>query len=617
MKKPTWKEKFQYQFDNLMSKGTVSLIGILFAITVIVVVLAGVIAVVTGVAEGMPVGKSVWMSLMHAIDAGTIAGDEACWQYLAIMMVVTVCGLFITSMLIGILNTGLEEKMVSLRKGKSIVLEKNHVVILGFNENALNIISRLIMANANHKHEVVVVMDDMDKTEMEDLIHQRIPDTGTTRVICRSGQVDQLDDLSMCSLETCRSVILNLEEDAQTIKSILACVHILEQYGNTSAYLVAMIRDDENLEAARIAGGDYVELLYFKRTLARLMAHASRQPGISTIFTSLLDYDGDEIYVESIEGTAGKTVSELNLWFPKSTVIGIVSDGISKINPPADTVLKQGDQVIIIEEDDGVSRLQTRKAEVRKECFSNLSAVEEFPLHALILGNGDLLELVLEELDSYVQKGSVIVVASPDWEGNENLFEEFHPKNLTVEQKTCDIYSKQVMAELLETKPENVLILTDSQLEDEEADARTLMLLLQLSSLSKQMNGNFTVTSEMRKVRNQSLARMTRVNDFVISSNITGLMMTQISQIRQQREFWEDLLDEEGSEFYRKPVSRYVKCGEPVDFYTVGASAARYGEIAIGYQTLRNGEMQTVCNPLKTDEIVFEKEDALLVIAED
>ena len=90
MKKPTWKEKFQYQFDNLMSKGTVSLIGILFAITVIVVVLAGVIAVVTGVAEGMPVGKSVWMSLMHAIDAGTIAGDEACWQYLAIMMVVTV-----------------------------------------------------------------------------------------------------------------------------------------------------------------------------------------------------------------------------------------------------------------------------------------------------------------------------------------------------------------------------------------------------------------------------------------------------------------------------------------------------------------------------------------------
>lgn len=615
MKKPTWKEKFQYHFDNLMSKGTASMIGMLFAITAVVVILAGVLVVLIW-GDGS-VGKSVWMSLMHAIDAGTIAGDEGSWLYLAIMMVVTVCGLFITSMLIGILNTGIENKMTSLQKGKSIILEKNHIVILGFNENTVNILSRLIIANENQKDEVVVVMDDVDKTEMEDLIHQRIPDKKTTRVICRSGHIDQFADLNMCSLGTCRSIIVNIEDDSQTIKSILACVSMLKKTGNRDAYVIAMIHDEENLEAARIAGEDYVELLYFKRTVARLMAHASRQPGISNVFTSLLDYDGDEIYVEQIEGTAGKTVSELNLYFPKSTVIGIVSNGVSKINPPADTVLKEGDRIIIIEEDDGVSKLQEVKAKVNKNCFSELTDVKVVPQRSLILGNGDLLGLVLEEMDNYVAPGSVAVVANPDWEGQEEFLNEFKPANLKIEQKTCDIFKKSVLEELLEEKPENVMILTDSRLDDEEADAHTLMLLLQLRNLAGKTDYNFTVTSEMRNVANQELARITKVNDFVISSNITALLMTQISQIRMQHEFWDDLLDEEGSEFYQKPASRYVKCGQPVDFYTVGASAARYGEIAIGYQKMVNGEMQTVCNPRKSEEVVFTEQDALILIAED
>ena len=110
---------------------------------------------------------------------------------------------------------------------------------------------------------------------------------------------------------------------------------------------------------------------------------------------------------------------------------------------------------------------------------------------------------------------------------------------------------------------------------------------------------------------------MTKVNDFVVSSNITALMMTQISQTREQRLFLEDLLDEDGSEFYRKSITRYVKCGEPVDFYTVSASAARYGEVAVGYQLVRDGKYQTFSNPAKGECITFRPEDALIVIAED
>ena len=617
MKKYTLKEKFQYRFDNIMAKGTVSLIAILFGITALVVVIAGILAAVIDGDSGMQVGKSVWMSLMHAIDAGTLAGDDGNVLFIVLMTLVTICGLFITSMLIGILNTGIEDKMTALRKGKSLVLEQNHIVLLGFNQNALNIMAELIIANENQRDGVIVVMDDMDKTEMEDQIHQRIPDTKTTRIICRSGRPDSFADLAICSLETCRSIILNIDEDSRTIKALLACVNLLEKSDNTEAYLTAMIRDEGNLEAARIAGAGRAEILYFKRTIARLMAHSSRQPGISTVFTNLLGYEGDEIYVEDLPGTQGHTVEELNLLLPKSTVIGIVSGGVPKVNPPADTRMQAGDRVIIIEEDDGVSSLLPSQAAVSAQAFAPMQDVENEPQYTLILGSGDLLQLVLEELDGYAAPGSVVVAASTEWALEDDLAGSIRLKNLTLEQKTCDIYSRRVLEELVSKKPQNILIIADCSCDDEEADARTLMLLLQLRNLAAQQGLHFTVTSEMRNVQNQELARITRVNDFVISSNITALMMTQISQNRQQRAILEDLLDEDGSEFYRKPVSRYVQCGTPVDFYTVIAAAARYGEVAVGYQRVSGTTTETVCNPEKASQITFGPEDALIVIAED
>ena len=615
MKKITWKQKFQYKFDNIMSKGTISLIGILFLITLLVVAVSGIIVGVMG-QTGMGVGKSIWVSLMHAIDAGTLAGDDGDIVFILLMTIVTVCGLFITSMLISILNAGVEEKMTSLQKGKSIVLEKNQTVLLGFNENALNILSELILANENQKDEVVVVMDDIDKTTMEDMIHQRIPDSKTTRIICRSGRIDSFSDLSICSLETCRSVILNIEDDAQTIKAILACVNILEKSDNQDAYVVAMIREKENLKAAQIAGGNRAEILYFKRTIARLLAHASRHPGISNVFTNLLSYEGDEIYVEPLQGSIGKTMEQINMSLPDSIAIGIVKNGVPMVNPPRDVIVEKNDALILLEEDDGVAKMQPPvQADVSK--FAAEKKAESSLQHTLILGNGELLGLVLSELDNYAAPGSRVVVANNEWKEKEEIVRLIPLKNIVLEQKTCDIFSSQVLEELVQCKPENVMILTDASLEDEKADANTLLLLLQLSNISEKTGIDFTVASEMRKVENQELAKVTKVNDFVVSSNITALMMTQISQIRQQRLILEDLLDEDGSEFYRKPISRYVSCGVPVDFYTMSAAAARYGEIAIGYQIVNGRKLNTVCNPNKKDTIVFKEEDALIVIAED
>ena len=76
MKKPSLKQKLSYKFDNLMSKGTLSLILLLAVITLVVIVIAGLVVSIADPETNGNGLQSAWMSLMHALDAGTIAGDD-------------------------------------------------------------------------------------------------------------------------------------------------------------------------------------------------------------------------------------------------------------------------------------------------------------------------------------------------------------------------------------------------------------------------------------------------------------------------------------------------------------------------------------------------------------
>ena len=121
----------------------------------------------------------------------------------------------------------------------------------------------------------------------------------------------------------------------------------------------------------------------------------------------------------------------------------------------------------------------------------------------------------------------------------------------------------------------------------------------------------------MKKSDNQRLAAQIRVEDLVIGSNIVNLIMTQVAENRELQALFEDILDEEGSELYMKPAGDYVRTGVPVNFYTVTESASRKGEIAVGYKQVRDGKTSIVTNPLKSERVVYEPEDYLIVIAED
>ena len=192
MKQPTFKQRFQYWFDNYMSRGTIALIGGLAVLSLVIIFIAAAIIRVGAIAmdgESAPsFGEAAWMSLMRTLDAGTMGGDTGP-GFRIVMLLVTIGGIFIVSTLIGILSNGLEERIEELRKGRSLVLESGHTLILGWTPQIFTIISELVAANESRKSgAVIVILADQDKVEMEDAINERIDDPKNTRIICRSGR---------------------------------------------------------------------------------------------------------------------------------------------------------------------------------------------------------------------------------------------------------------------------------------------------------------------------------------------------------------------------------------------------------------------------------------------
>ncbi len=618
MKKHTLREKMQYRFDNIMSKGTVVLVGLLFLVTFLVVMIAGVaVSIAAGSGD---VGNNIWISLMHAIDAGTLAGDSTdSVSSVIIFSMVTICGIFVTSILIGIITTGFEEKLNSLRKGSSRVIEKNHTVILGFDDNIYTIISELIVANENEKDGCIVIISAQDKEVMEEKIAEQIDDFKTTRVICRTGEVTELNVLEKASLETCRSIILNEQNDFMTIKAILATVSYLKSRNafERDTHIVTTISDKMNYEAAKIAGEGKVEIIFSKDAIARIIAHTCRQPGLSNVLIELFDYEGDELYFESFPEFVGKHFDEVLLSFEKAIVFGIKRGSDILLNPKKEEVITVDDQIIYLVEDNGTEKPLTVIPKCRKELeIEKVEKVAELPEHILVLGTNTMLSAILSELDHYVAKGSSVIIAD-DQVALEYVNLKNTLENIELKIKECDINDRKNLDALTASKIDHVLLLSELEYDSEISDAMTLLKLIHLRDIAQKTNAKYSITSEMQNVTNQKLAKVAKVNDLVVGTNIINLILTQISENRELSAVFTDLLDEDGSEIYMKKAALYVKKDTPIDFYSITEIASRRNEIAIGYKKYEDSTFQVIINPAKSNEVIFTENDYLILLAED
>lgn len=632
MNKPTFKQKFQYWFDNYMSKGPAAMIGGLAVVSIAIILIAAAIVrlqvALTGGGMDIPFGEVAWMSLMRTLDAGNMADDET-FSFRAVMLFVTIGGIFIVSTLIGILSNGLEERIEQLRKGRSLVLENDHTLILGWTPQVFTVISELVAANESRKSgAVIVVLADQDKVEMEDAIKERVTDWKNTRIICRSGSPMDMADLEIASPHTARSIIILSEgndPDTHVIKSVLAITNNPNRRSEPY-HIVTQIRDPQNMDVIKLLSeNDTIQPILTTDLIARVVAQTSRQSGLSIVYTELMNFGGDEIYFKQEPNLSGKTYGDALLAYETSTVMGIRrADGTILMNPAMDTRIESGDSIFAIAEDDDKIHLSNLSRLPLEENLIQRSGNESKPKpeRGLILGWNRSGSIIVRELDNYVAKGSELLVVS-DMDGLERQIqrEVGKLKNQKLKVMEGDIRDRALLDELGVTEYDHVIVLAYSHLDVQEADAITLVTLLHLRDIAEKDETPFSIISEMLDLRNRELAEAAKVDDFIVSEHLISLMLAQLSENADLKDVFADLFDPEGAEIYLKPIGNYVAVGEPVNFYTVTEAARRRGETAIGYRLMSEShDAEKVygvhTNPKKSEKVTFKPEDKLIVIAE-
>jgi len=630
--KPTFSQRLRYQFDNLMSRGTPAMIGMLFVLSLIVVFIAGAVISITGfVQEGergrLSFGEAAWESLMRTLDSGTMGGDTGV-GFRLVMLFVTLGGIFVVSALIGVLNNAIEGQMERLRKGRSRVLESNHTLVLGWSAQIFTILNELMVANENQKNARIIVLADKDKVEMEDEIRERVQVRGKTRIICRSGGPVDPNDIEITSPHAAKSIIVlppeNNDPDIDVIKTVLAITNNSNRRAEPY-HIVTQIRDAKNMTILKMVGvNDNVQAILTGDLIARVVAQTSRQSGLSVVYTELMDFGGAEIYFKHEPGLAGKTFGEALLAYEDSCLMGLrKADGKILLGPPMDSRIENDDQIFALSADDDTLRLSSLSLIPIEEALirSTAKPLSPKPEKCLILGWNRSGTTIVHELDHYVSEGSQVTVVADVLNIDKQIRAQGgklqNQKLVVQEGETTD---RDLLNGLHVEEYDHVIVLAYSTLEPQEADAKTLVTLLHLRDISEKDETPFSIVSEMLDLRNRELAEATQVDDFIVSEHLVSLMMAQLSENAELFNVFTDIFDPEGAEIYLKPVDDYVATGESVNFYTVVEAAGRRGETTLGYRIASEasdaGKSYGVhTNPKKSEKVTFSPEDKVIVIA--
>ncbi|WP_329203581.1 CASTOR/POLLUX-related putative ion channel [Streptomyces sp. NBC_01435] len=590
-------------------------VGLIASVTVLTVLLTDEDTEANGGWLGV-----AWMSLLRTLDAGTMGGDTGGPVFLLLMLMVTIGGIFIVSAFIGVLTTGLNARIQWLRKGRSRIIERDHTIVLGWSEHVFTVVAELVEANQSERRSCVVILADRDKVDMEDEIRFQVPDTGRTRVICRSGNPLNRADLELVSPDTAKAIMVLPQPGDESDTSVVKVLLLLNNrtWQEPRPAVVAAVQDSDNLVVARLAAGKTGLVVDADDFAVRLVVQSHRQAGLSAVWDELLSFVGNEFYVRAEPELEGSTYGDALLRYELGAPVGMRrADGRILVNPPMNTLIEVGDSMVVIAEDDLLIRLCEEPPHVCERAMVTVPGRAATPDRTMVIGWNSRATKIIDLLDQLVRPGSVIDIAAPHRPTAELQKER---QNLTVGYQRCDPTIRRSLDQLNLGDYQHIVVLSDESVDPGDADDRTLVTLLHLRDIEVRLGDPYSIVTEMNDDRNREVAQVTKADDFIVSTKLVCLLLTQLAESRDVHAVLEDLLDPAGSEIYLKPAPHYLRAGAGANFATVVEVARSRGETAIGYRLGGESHLPPSygvrLNPLKDAPLALGERDQVIVVAE-
>lgn len=621
------RERIRYRFDNLITRGTGAILLWLAALTFVVVVVAALVLSVFDVSytssekDSWP--EDFWQTLLRTIDPGTMASDVG-WGRRLLALAVTVFGILVAGTLIGIIATGFEQRVDGLRRGRSPVPERGHVVVLGNSPILGALLLELSAAPRSGRGRTVVALSTREPGDLERELFHVLKEAGV-ELVTRWGDPTSTSDLDMVGVDRAGAVVVLNEEtqgDAGVIRAVLAVGAVCGSYDRMP--IVAEIVDPANARTLVNACGSSVHPIVMDQTLSRIAAIGLRQPGMYRVVEDLADFGRCAMYFIAVDDLAGHSFSEAVFWYERCRPIGVVgTDGRFELVPDPDRPFASGEELIVIAHD---------QTPVRSRIASGPTALagrrhrlsEEALVTTRLVGWDEFGARLLLELDRFAAPGSwARIVGGDRVRGAEIDLPELSTIEVTVSSATGpDALLGDPDAPEDRRAPGSVVLLgTPGDDDPDEVDAKTLLDLVLLRrsmddpSFAASTSGarRPRVVVELLDARSVELAQRVGADDLVVSDALASKLLAQIALDPRRRLVLLELYGPTGPSIGLVDASELDLAGERT-FRDVARVAYSVGLSAIGWH--RRGPAGDVVelNPLEDRPVVLTDHDRVVVV---
>ena len=594
--------KFKYWLDKQMSKGTVSIIRLLTFAVLAVAVFVSTFEIIFHISDAII--STFWDSLVSIFNSSMPSSEEGTLLYIVLNTISAIAGIFFSSLLIGIVSSAFEEKVESLRKGNSVVLERNHTVILGYNLGEHGLLKQLILA-AGEKRKVIVILTDIEKPEIEQDIKDSVDVPKNVEVICRNGDITKVNSLRCCSIEYAEVVIINALNDNRRTRAIMAVSKLKKEFPEFRARIVSCVSDERHLLPANKMTDERMVVMMTDDFTARALAHTSTEPGLSIAFRDMLNFEGAEFYFEEDVNFYGKSILELASFVDKASIVGVIRDGEINLNPDEDFVVELGDKLVMYEDSKG--SYEVKEIEMKNVTDREFKPLNRWPKGTLaIFGCNKLLETIVRQTSSDIDK---LILVSENEEGLEEVRNKVGQFKYDLITDDYDLHIENIAA-----RANHIIILTEEEEDKEDADTYALLVLLKLADLKERNDYKYNITCQLHLESSFDVAPKKNGIDYLIGSNVASLLLAQVSQNPELDQIFDELLSRDGDDLYSKPIKSF-NLGTEHDY-----SFRALKQIVLSYKYTFLGyihEDQTILNPKLDDRINFDPDDRLIVMGEE
>ncbi|MEN8800379.1 MAG: hypothetical protein ABF297_00160, partial [Thiogranum sp.] len=544
---------------------------------------------------------------------------------LAYAFFLSLMGLVVLSLLISLISNTMRIRIEALRRGGTPVLERDHVLVLGWNNKVFSVLRQLARLEPGIK---VVILAPRDIDDMqEELRVAGIIQRERISIILRSGIPSNRSELERVALDHASSVII-LSTDADDSGSIKSMVLLAgrDDWPGRAPTLASEIAHERNYELARIASRGRLQIVSSAKVISKVIVQTIRNPGLSSIYNELFSPAGNGIYVQRVPECTDAAIEDIAYRITDAIPIGITwekrQDGSLRhavaLNPEPDYEIAADETLVLIARGLPVHYVASETS-VKSQLASDGGGHTRVPRHVLLIGWTDMIHDILLELDAHALQGTEITILSGKTAGEagRRIEQRQEPafKNLDLTFIEGDAANAAVYAEIDLGSYQSVVVLADDWGDSGDVDTRTLRILLRLSDRRKYDKVLAHTVVELMDEANRDLVAGLGVDDIVISPSVVSAQLAQIARRDVLGPIYRELLSAGGVEISLRPAGDYIALDTDCRYKDLTYAAQQKLEIALGLRLARNNG-EVLLNPPRDQTWRLTADDQVIVLAQ-